>query len=528
MSTVEPMKNSIPFHITTANGVIAGSEDSISGIRSFKGIPFAAPPVGQLRWQPPHPVSPWQGVYDATHFGPRAMQLPVFGDMAFRSNGMSEDCLYLNVWTPTRSETEALPVLLYFYGGGHIAGDGSEPRYDGAELAQQGIIVLTANYRLNIFGFFAHPDLSQESPYHASGNYGLLDQVAALQWVHENIAAFGGDPRRITIAGESAGSMSVSALMASPLSKGLIAGAIGSSGALIGRLGPVPLAEAEAIGMVFGKNLGATNSTALRAIPAQTLLNATVGTGVRYFPPVIDGYFLPSSLPDLYAEGEQAQVPLLVGWNSEEMNYEGVMGRTPPTASAFRQVLNTLYGDHASEALKVYPTTTDDEAMQSATDLAGDRFIGYSTWKWATLHHKTGNHSVYRYLYAHPRPPMTPAMGNAVAGLAGGVLTNVPTDAHRPTPPRGAVHSADIEYFMGTLATNPVYAWTEEDYQMSNLMQSYYANFVKSGDPNHTESPIWLPIAELNGVPVMYIDIDPHLEIAQNEARYEFLEHHDI
>src|SRR6476659_73676 len=236
--------------VKTANGILEGTDES--GIKIFKGIPFAAPPVGNLRWKETQPVQNWSGVRKADKFGPRAMQLPIFGDMNFRSNGMSEDCLYLNIWTPAKTGNEKLAVLVYFYGGGFIAGDGSEPRYDGESMARRGIVAVTVNYRLGVFGFLAHPELTKESPHHASGNYALLDQRAALQWVQKNIAAFGGDPKRVTIAGESAGSIAVSALMASPLSKGLMAGAIGESGALIApTLPPVPLAEAEAGGLKF-------------------------------------------------------------------------------------------------------------------------------------------------------------------------------------------------------------------------------------------------------------------------------------
>ena len=312
--------------VQTANGVVEGTTDQSSGIRTFKGIPFAAPPVGDLRWKPPQPVENWEGVRQADRFGPRAMQLPLFGDMGFRSNGISEDCLYLNVWTPAQSDEDRLPVLVYFYGGGTLAGDGSEPRYDGESMARRGIVALTVNYRLTVFGFLAHPELTEESPHHASGNYGYMDQSAALRWVQRNIAAFGGDPARVTIAGESAGSISVSAQMVSPWSKALIAGAIGESGALIEpTLAPVSLAKAEQDGVEFAASAGATSLAALRALPASQLLRATAQPGsMRFFYGVVDGYFFPKLPVESLAAGEQAHVPLLLGWNSEEMNYQGV------------------------------------------------------------------------------------------------------------------------------------------------------------------------------------------------------------
>ena len=217
----------------TLNGILEGINES--GIVEFKGVPYAVPPVGVLRWREPQPVKNWNGIRKADQFSPRAMQLNVFGDMNFRSNGMSEDCLYLNVWTPAKSANDRLPVLVYFYGGGFDIGDGSEPRYDGESMARKGIVSITVNYRLGVFGFLSHPELTKESPYHASGNYGLIDQTAALQWIHQNISAFGGDPKKITIAGESAGSYSVSVLMASPLSKNIIAAAIGESGSLLAK-----------------------------------------------------------------------------------------------------------------------------------------------------------------------------------------------------------------------------------------------------------------------------------------------------
>lgn len=505
----------------TANGMVEGVAEK-SGIHSFKGIPFAAPPVGELRWKEPQPVKNWTGVRKADKFGPRAMQRPIFGDMGFRSDGVSEDCLYLNVWTPAKSSSERLPVLVYFYGGGFMAGDGSEPRYDGENMARKGIVTLTVNYRLNVFGFFAHPELTKESPHRSSGNYGYLDQSAALRWVQQNIAAFGGDPKKVTIAGESAGSASVSAQMASPLSKNLIAGAIGESGSVLGTLPPAPMAEAEQVGVAFANSLGAKTLAELRAIPADKLLEATGRRDAPRFSSTIDGYFFPKSPLEIFAAGQQAHVPLLAGWNSEEMNYRALLGGEQPTLENYRKAVEKIYGNRAEEALKAYQAKTDAEVEQVATDLAGDRFIGYSTWKWIDMQSKTGGKPVYRYFYAHPRPAMTPEMGNATAGLAGGVVKG--SDAPKMPPAKGAVHSADIEYVMGTLATNKVYAWTPDDYKVSEVMQNYFANFIKTGNPNGSGLPNWPAVRSGQPVQVMHIDVNTRVEPEKNRERYLFLD----
>lgn len=509
--------------VKTANGTLEGTAET-GGVRSFKGIPFAAPPVGDLRWKEPQPAKNWTDVRPAKKFGPRAMQRAVFGDMGFRSDGMSEDCLYLNVWTPAKSDKDRLPVLVYFYGGGFIAGDGSEARYDGESMAQKGIVALTVNYRLGPFGFMAHPELTAESPHKASSNYGYLDQSAALRWVQQNIAAFGGDPKKVTIAGESAGSISVSAQMASPLSKNLMAGAIGESGSLLGTLPPTSLTEAEQMGVKFAEQVGAKSLTDLRAIPAEKLLEATADPKTPRFSSAVDGYFFPKSPMAIFAAGEQAQVPLLVGWNSEEMSGRFILGQEKPTAENYTKAVQKLYGDRAADVLKLYAGTTDEAAEQAATDLAGDRFIGYSTWKWADLHSKTGgNKAVYRYLYARPRPAMTPEMGNAESGLAGGVVKG--TTAAKPQPAaRGAVHSAEIEYAMGNLATNKTYAWTPDDYKVSEVMQNYFANFIKTANPNGPGLPTW-PVLKPNA-PAQYmrIDVDTRAEAEKNRERYLFMD----
>jgi para-nitrobenzyl esterase len=508
--------------VKTSDGVVEGVTEK-SGIGTFRGIPFAAPPVGDLRWKPPQPVKNWEGVRRTDRFGPRAMQRPIFGDMNFRSDGMSEDCLYLNVWTPAKSGDERLPVLVYFYGGGFVAGDGSEPRYDGASMAKRGIVAVTVNYRLGVFGFFAHPELTKESPHHASGNYGLQDQNAALHWVKRNIAAFGGDPDKVTIAGESAGSISVSAQMTSPLSKDLIARAIGESGSLMGTLSPVPLSEAEESGAKFAAKLKAKTLADLRAIPAAKLLEATASERIGRFPLAIDGWFLTKQPAHVFAAGEQAKVPLLVGWNSEEMNYRMILGQEKLTRANYEKAVRKLYGDRAEEVLKHY-AATDEQVEQAATDLAGDRFTGLSTWRWADLHGKTAGKPVYRYLYARPRPPMRPEMGDAASGLAGGVVKGAQAKANRTPPAKGAVHSAEIEYALGNLASNTVYAWTPDDHKVSEVMQAYFANFIKSGDPNGPGLPTWPPANRGDDTQVLHIDVRTRAEPDAHRARYRFLD----
>jgi para-nitrobenzyl esterase len=507
--------------VHVASGTLQGA--TTAGIHTFKGVPYAAPPTGSLRWREPQPTQPWKDVRPATQFGPRAMQLPLFGDMNFRSNGVSEDCLYLNVWTGAKSAKEKLPVLVYFYGGGLVAGDGSEPRYDGESMAQQGIVAVTVNYRLGAFGFLAHPELTKESPNHASGNYGLLDQAMAIKWVKENIAAFGGDPQHITIAGESAGSFSVSAQMASPLSKGLIAGAIGESGSLLG-LQPLPtLPQAEQAGAAWATSLGAAGLSALRALPAQQVLEASGKQGAPRFSAIVDGYLFPQAPKEIFLAGQQAKVPLLVGWNSQESGPQGILGQAVPTAENYRAAVQKTFGDRAAEALRLYPAATNADVEQAATSLASDRFLGYSTWKWADTHASTSGRPVYRYYYARPRPAMTPEMGNATANLAGGVTKGDPNA--KPAPPaKGAVHSAEIEYALGNLSTNKVFDWTPDDYQVSKTMQAYFTNFIKTGNPNGTGLPAWPALKPGAGGQVLHLDVQTKAVPDQTRARYLFLE----
>jgi para-nitrobenzyl esterase len=506
--------------VKTANGAIEGTLNKTTNVRHFKGLPFGAPATGEARWKPPQPVKNWEGVRPADKFGARCMQRNVFGDMNFRANGMSEDCLFLNVWTPVKANR--LPVLVYFYGGGFMAGDGSEPRYDGESMASKGMVAVTVNYRLGVFGFFAHPELTKESPNRASGNYGLLDQAAALKWVQQNIAAFGGDPRRVTIAGESAGSISVSAQMASPLSRNLIAGAIGESGSVMGALSAVPLADGEQAGVKFGEVIGKTTLADLRALPADQLLEATAKPGLPRFSPTVDGWFFPKFPAEIFAAGEQARVPLMVGSNSEESGYFGILQREKPTVENYRKALERLYPGKADEVFKLYPATNETEVMDAAQDLAGDRFISYSTWKWIELATKSGGKPSWYYRYDRPRPAMRPEMGNAQAGLAGGVIRNPQPNPNPPRPPaRGAVHSAEIEYAMGNLDSNKVYAWTPDDHKVSQTMQAYFVNFIKTGNPNGKGLPNW---PEFKTHHRLIIDVNTRAEADTVRKRYEFLE----
>jgi para-nitrobenzyl esterase len=511
--------------VKTANGTLEGVGTQASGVREFRGVPFAAPPVGNLRFAAPQPPANWTGVRQATQFGPRCMQQALFGDMGFRSNGMSEDCLYLNVWTPAKSAGAKLPVLVYFFGGGFMAGDGSEPRYDGESLAAKGIVTVTISYRLGVFGFLAHPELTRESPNHASGNAALLDMNAALRWVKANIAAFGGDPSHVTIAGESAGSIAVSAQMASPLSKDLIAGAIGESGSIMGALPATPLATGEAQGVKFAAAVGASSLADLRAMPADKLLEAAGKPGVPRFSPVVDGYFLPESPAALFTSGKQAHVPLLAGWNSEEQGARSVLQRDEATPENLAKNIARLYPDNAAEVQKAYAATTNAEALQAATDLASDRFIAWSTWKWIDAAGKTGGKPVYRYYYSRPRPKMSAAMGNATAGLAGGVVRNAgAAPAAPPAPPKGAVHSAEIEYALGNLNGNKVYDWTTDDFKVSAVMENYFANFIKTGNPNGPDLPKWPAANSAEPVPYLQIDVDTHAATEQHRDRYLLLE----
>lgn len=496
--------------VRTQAGLVEGTVSADGHVRTFIGIPYAAPPVGQLRWQAPQPVTPWDGVRKATTFGARCMQGPIFSDMIFRDQ-MSEDCLYLNVWTPDRAAH--LPVMVWIYGGGFQGGSASEPRQDGTHLAGKGVIVVSMNYRLGVFGFLAHPELTKEAASHASGNYGLLDQIAALAWVQKNIAAFGGDQGNVTIFGESAGSLSVSAIMASPLAKGLVHKAIGESGAYLagpgGPLAPKSLSAAEALGATFATSAGADSLAALRARTADEVLKASLERGpADWFAPGVDGYVLPEDPYAIYVAGRQLHVPLLAGWNAGEGRAGVVLAKDKVTAQGFTAQTHERFKDNADALLKVYPAGTDAGAVESAAALAGDLFMGYGTWKWLDVQLQTGGSPVYRYSFDRDRPVPADLKVNGVPATAKDI---------------GARHAGEIEYVFGALASDTQAPWEPVDTTISGLMMSYWSNFARSGNPNGAGLPSW-PAYHAADYAVMHIAPESRAVNDTLRARYEVLD----
>jgi len=510
-------QNSAPI-VETNDGTLEGTVQS--GITIFKGVPFAAPPVGNFRWKAPQPHSKWFGIRKADDFGPNPMQENIYGDMDFGTTKMSEDCLYLNIWTPAKTMEEGLPVFIYFNGGGLLAGSGSEPRYAGLSMARKGIVSITANYREGIFGFFAHPQLSQESPYKGSGNYGFLDQVAAIKWVKENISAFGGDPNRITIMGESAGSMSVSALMVSPLTKNLFHQAMGSSGSVIGSRKILSQKEAEDTGLVLTNKMGCKSIEELRKLSAKRLMQLANQKTVPAYN--IDGYFFKEQPLETYKKGLYHKMACLIGNNSAEMVPAYILRGKPATIDNLKEVVQTHFDAPAGKILDLYGIHTDADINKlPGYQLAGDIFIAYSTWKWIHLLKETNTHPIYRYIYCHTRPEMV--VKDKIAGLAGGVVDKK-DEAPKPKIP-GAIHSADIEYAMGNLSTNSVFAWDADDYAISAVFEDYYANFIKTGNPNGIGLPEWTPINNRKVDPIMHIDVNTHQQVdAQMASRYTYID----
>jgi para-nitrobenzyl esterase len=489
-------------------GQIADAVADASGIRVFKGIPYAAPPVGELRWKPPQPVQPWGGVRTAAEWGPRCIQSNRLGDMDPFNKRMDEDCLYLNVWTAAQPGSEALPVMVWIHGGSNLNGAGSQPEFDGRHLASKGIVVVTINYRLDVFGFLAHPELTRESATNLSGNYGLLDQIAALNWVQRNIRAFGGDPARVTVFGESAGAFNVSLLMASPLTKGLFVRAIGESGGAltpIPAFGPKPLAIGEQDGVKFMQTLGATSVAELRAKPAQQILEAAIKNPITYAFGVVDGYVVPEHPASTYAQGKHNDVPLLVGWNADEGSLFAARAKLPPDAPSYADRMRAQFKEQADKALKLYPPgATPEEEKASITALLGDEIIAYGGWAWSERAATSGKSPVYRYYFTR-RPPGAPEL------------------SIYPLTAPGVYHFAEIYYVFNTLHVMPDWPWESADHRLADVMSSYWTNFAKTGDPNGAGLPQW-PAYKPGGGLVMGLGSQVGSRAEPHRDRYEFFD----
>jgi para-nitrobenzyl esterase len=454
-------------------------------------------------------VPAWQGVRDATDFGAQCVQAQIFGDVTF-SRPASEDCLNLNIWTPAATANDRLPVMVWIHGGGFQAGAGAEPRHDGEAFARKGVVLVTVNYRLGIFGFFSHPELTRESNHKTSGNYGLLDQIAALQWVKANIAAFGGDPSNVTIFGESAGSISVSMLMGSPLAAGLFHRAIGESGAYFtGASGNVlhRLESAEEQGAKFTSSIGAASLADLRGKPSEELLAAAIKAPWRFWP-TIDGYVLRESAYETFAAGRQAHVPLLAGWNADEIRASVTLKPEKPSAQSFADDVRKRLGAQADAILTAYQPASDADAIESAASLASDTFIGHATWKWIEMQASTGGAPVYRYSFDRkiPVPANQTVMGRPVTSAD-----------------IGARHAGEIQYVFGTLASVPDVTWELSDKSLSDAMTSYWANFAKKGDPNGEGLPLW-PKYDPKAPRVLHFDETIKDAPDTTRARYEALD----
>lgn len=482
--------------VKVEQGKVHGKTINNGKVKAFLGLPYAAPPVAELRWKAPQPPAKWKGERDGTNYAAHCAQNKVFEDMIFQDNGDSEDCLYLNVYAPADAKEDAkLPVMFWIHGGGFSGGGSNEPRHNGDFLPLKGVVLVTINYRLGIFGFLATSDLARENN-GVAGNYGLLDMVAALKWVKANIKKFGGDPDNVTIFGESAGSFAVSTLMAAQPAKGLFAKAIGESGAAFAS-GPLDFQTVdvrEKKDDEFVAGLGVKSLAELRALPTDKILEAAKKPGAGFWPD-IDGSLLTESVSETFAKGHQAHVPLLAGWNRDEGSFFAMRGMT---AEQWKAMARNLFKDRADEFLKLYPGDTDAQALRSAIDYGSDSFIAFGTWKWLEAARKTGDSPVYRY---HFELPATPSKFH---------------------PGTFAFHSDDIEYVFGTLDTRPGFQVSAADRKLSDEMMTYWTNFARTGDPNGGDLPHW-PKYNDDGWPLIHLD-DPITSGPDTvRARYEFL-----
>jgi para-nitrobenzyl esterase len=489
--------------VKTHGGLVSGVAGKAPDITAFKGIPFAAPPVGALRWTAPKRPAPWTGVLKADKFSASCIQSIVEERKPwtheFMTHGaISEDCLYLNVWTAAKSASEKRPVFVYIYGGGFNEGSAAVPVYDGGGLAGKGVVVVTLNYRVGILGFFNHPELSAESEHHASGNYGLLDQVAALQWVHDNIAAFGGDPNRVTIAGQSAGASSVHALTASPLAKGLFQRAIEESGSSVpgpGRGGAGQLANAERNGVRFAESKGAKNLADLRAMTWQQITapaNPAGGGPAVRFSLVVDGYFLPAAVEEIFSQGKQNDVSELTGLNANDL---GVANNPSVTLSAFEEQAKTRYGDLADAYLKAYAVTSDAQIARTLTESSRDQ-SRVSMYLWATNRAKTAKTEAYTYYWNHTMPGPDAAT-------------------------YGAFHTSEVPYALNTLYMSDR-PFAAVDHKIAEMMSSYWVNFAGKGDPNGKGLPRWPAVSQKPETTMQIGDDTNVIPVAGSRAKIEF------
>lgn len=487
-----------PLVVKTEQGKVKGKTINSGKVRAFLGLPYAAPPVGDLRWKAPQAAVKWKDGRDATKYASYCAQNHVFDDMVFQDSQPSEDCLFLNVYAPAdATDKSKLPVMFWIHGGGFSGGGSNEPRHNGDFLPLKGVVLVTINYRLGVFGFLATSDLAKESG-GTAGNYGLMDMIAALQWVKANIRNFGGDSENVTIFGESAGSFAVSTLMASPMARGLFHKAIGESGGAIGRgaLNYDSLAERETKDAEWAASTGATSLAQLRTMSTEAVLDAVKKKQGTTFPPNIDGKLLVEPVDDTYAAGKQAHVPLIAGWNADEGFFIAMRGMT---AEQWKGMAAGMFKERSVEFLKLYPGDDDAQARRSAIDFGSDQFIALGTWRWLEAHRKTGDSPVYRYHFE---------------------LAATPSKFHAGT---FAFHSDDIEYVFGTLDTRPGWNVSADDRKLSDQMMTYWTNFARTGDPNGAVSPTW-PKYNDDGYPLIHLNSTITSGPDTQRARYEFLE----
>jgi para-nitrobenzyl esterase len=501
-------------------GIVEGTASGQPSVRVFKGIPFAAPPVGENRWKAPQPVAKWEGVRKADAFGAPCAAGPAGGGRGGgrgpapgaapgaaapaapapppREPARAEDCLYLNVWTSANSPSDRRPVMMWIYGGGFTGGSGGLAWYDGENLASKGPVIVTMNYRLGSLGFFAHPELAKESGHNASGNYGMMDAIAALQWVKKNISAFGGDPNNVTIAGESAGAMMVGALVGSPLAKGLFHRAIAESGGYMGlTMGRMTTGQsAQANGVKTMEALGVKTIAELRAKPLNELTGLSAG-GL-----IVDGYVIPEDLSLTFMNGKQNVVDVLTGSNKDEANFGlcfGSVGRgggPGPTVETFKANAQRRFGEAADDYVKLYGVTADAQAQPAAHTACGDE-INWNMRQWAAAQAKAGK-KAYTYFFSH-----------------------IPTINGGPSP-QGATHTAEISYVFNNPKGQANQTWNEVDTKLADQMSSYWVNFISKGEPNGNGLPKWPENKDLMSGRVMVFGDTPQVESATPTSKLSF------